>query len=80
MTKPTYDILRHISVLHDCPMPQGDRPIQIAYFNDVSGLFMKTFAKLYSTEPLSELDRANLLRYLEKMIEAKAVIGENPTL
>lgn len=50
---------------------RGDGPIQIKYFNDLVGLFLKTFSRFYCAESLTDADRANLRRYLDKMIEAK---------
>ncbi len=55
----------------------ADRPVQIRYLNDVVGLFFNTFAKVYSSEPLSDESREKMRRYLEKIFEAKDAI--NPT-
>ncbi len=71
----TYIIPRFEAFVRDCQPPQGDRPIQIRYFNDVVCLFLKTFSKFYSQDELTPEDKANLRRYLEKMIEAKEAIS-----
>lgn len=76
----TYIIPRYEAFVRDCPMPQGDKPIQIRYFNDVVCLFLKTFSKFYSQDELTEADKANLKRYLDKMIEAKGAISGNLSL
>lgn len=43
--------------------------------NDVAGLFMTTFAKIYSAEPLSDENRAKMRKYLEKIFEAKDAVS-----
>jgi hypothetical protein len=60
--------------LRDSPevsMSTDNKPIQIRYFNDVMILFIKSLTKFYSQDSLTEDDKANLRRYLNKMIEAK---------
>lgn len=81
-THKTYPRLSHFPhsmismrqlVLRD--MPEGvAQPIQTHYLNEVIGFFFRTLIKVYSPEPLSEKDRANLSRYLAKVIEAKDAI------
>jgi hypothetical protein len=68
----TYFIRRQSRVLRDSPQAEVDgKPIQIRYFNDVMVLFVKSLSKFYSQDSLSEEDKANMRRYLNKMIEAK---------
>lgn len=80
MNIQNYVITRHVRVLHDINLIQQERPIQVRYFNDVVSLFLKTFSKFYATESLTEADKANLRRYLEKMIEAKEAISGSVSL
>ena len=67
-----YFISRQSFVLRDSPDASIDnKPIQMRYFNDVMILFIKSLSKFYSQDALTEEDKANLRRYLNKMIEAK---------
>lgn len=62
-----------IQILRD--VPEGARqPIQIQYLNEVMGYLLRTLVKVYSKEPLANVDRDNLKRYLSKVIEAKEAI------
>lgn len=64
-------------VLRD--LSEQETPIQISYLNTVVGLFLRTLVKAYSPEDLSDEDRANLRRYLEKIFDAKdALLGKEP--
>jgi hypothetical protein len=69
-----YFIPRQSMTLRDSPelsISTDGKPIQIRYFNDVMVLFIKSLAKFYSQDALTEDDKANMRRYLNKMIEAK---------
>jgi hypothetical protein len=68
--KETYAIPCRVGVFRDME-GQGDKPVQIRYFNDVMVLFIRTLSKFYSQDSLTEEDKSNLRRYLNKMIEAK---------
>jgi hypothetical protein len=58
-------------ILRDVPGKDVPQPVQTLYLNEVVGLFLKTFIKVYGEKELSETDKANLQRYLDKVIEAK---------
>lgn len=67
-----YYIPRHSSILRDQSESSSEtKPIQVRYFNDVMILFIKSLSKFYSQDSLTEDDKANLRRYLNRMIEAK---------
>lgn len=63
--------LRLARVLRDLPGKDVPQPVQTIYLNEVSGLFLRSFVKVYGKEELSEKDKADMRRYLEKAIEAK---------
>jgi hypothetical protein len=54
---------------------QNEKPIQIRYMNDVTVLFLKKFSLFYTAESLSDKDKTDLRRYLDKMIEAKDAVS-----
>jgi hypothetical protein len=61
-------------------LPEGVKPpAQNLYLNEVMGFFMRTLIKVYGTTELTDKDKANLKRYLDKVIEAKdAIDGKTP--
>ena len=58
----------------DSPVDDTPQPVQTLYLNEVVGFFLRTFIKVYGKEALTDKDKANLKRYLEKVVEAKDAI------
>jgi hypothetical protein len=53
-------------------LPEGvEQPLPNRYLNEVMGFLLRTLVKVYAAEELSDRDKTNLRRYLEKVIEAK---------
>ncbi|HEY9481137.1 MAG TPA: hypothetical protein VIR98_02830 [Candidatus Paceibacterota bacterium] len=48
--------------------------VQMQYLNQVMSLLQRTLMKVYGPVELSDKDKANLRRYIEKVIEAKDII------
>jgi F0F1-type ATP synthase delta subunit len=48
--------------------------IQQKYFNDVAGMFLRRFAKMYGNDELSDDERARMRRYLERVFDAKDAV------
>jgi hypothetical protein len=64
---------RDAFVLRDDPQSAA-QPVQTLYLNEVMGFFLRTLVKVYAAGELSDKDKANLKRYLDKVIEAKDAI------
>lgn len=54
--------------------PEAEQTIQGKYFDDMAGMFLKRFVKLYGPEELSDEDRAKLRRYLDRVFDAKDAV------
>ena len=63
----------HIKILRDSS-DTIHPPVQSEYLNEVLGFFLRTLVKIYLPAELSDLDRKNLKKYLDKVIEAKDTI------
>lgn len=48
--------------------------IQQKYFNDMAGMFLRRFAKMYGPDELTDDERARMRRYLDRVFDAKDAV------